>query len=125
MKNNIQAKGIELTEAISAYLEEKLSHVEKFLDQKDESLFANVELGKTTQHHKNGDFFRAEIKLNTAGRNFYASAEEADLYAAIDKIKDEIISEIKSRREKQTTLLRRGGRKIKAMLRGINPWRKF
>lgn len=124
MRTNIKATGINLTPAISDYLGEKLSHLERFLDASDESLLANVELGKTTQHHKHGEVFRAEIKLHGAGQDFYAVAHESDLYAAIDKLKDEIIAEIKSRREKKSTLLRRGGRKIKNMLRSLNPWKK-
>lgn len=124
MKTNIKATGIELTPAISAYVEEKLSHVERFLDQSDESLLARVEIGKTTQHHKHGDVFRAEIKLHTSGQDYYAVANENDLYAAVDKLKDGIIAEVKSRRDKQSTLLRRGGRRIKNMLRSINPWKR-
>lgn len=124
MKINIKATGLELTPAIAAYVENKLSGVERFLNQNDESRSANVEIAKTTQHHKHGEVFRAEIRLHTAGHDYYAEARADDLYAAIDKLKDEISAEVKSRRDKQNTLLRRGGRKIKHMLRSINPWKK-
>ncbi len=124
MKINIKATGIELTPAITTYTEEKLSSLERFLDQNDESQLARVEIGKTTAHHKHGEVFRAEIKLHTAGQDYYAEAHESDLYAAVDKLKDEITAEVKSRRDRQSTLLRRGGRRIKNMLRSINPWKK-
>lgn len=124
MKTNIKATGLELTPALRAYLEEKLTHVERFIDPGDQSVIANVELGKPSQHHQSGEVFKAEINLHISGGDLYASTEESDLYAAIDIMKDEIISVIKTRKDKQNTLLRRGGRRIKGMLRSINPWRK-
>lgn len=124
MKTNLKATGIELTGAIRNYLGEKLAHLERFLNLGDESLMVDVELGKTTHHHHNGEVFLAEINVHAARRHYRATAVRVDLYAAIDKMKDEIIAEIKSDRTKQNTRLRRGGRRLKAMIRSINPWRK-
>ena len=124
MKTNIKATGLDLTPALRAYVEEKLAHVERFIDPSDESVLVDIEIGKTSQHHHSGEVFKAEVNLHISGGNFYASTEEADLYAAIDVVKDEIISVIKTNKAKKNTLLRRGGRQIKRMLRGINPWKK-
>lgn len=124
MKTNIKATGIELTPALRAYVEEKLETIERLLDSSEESLMANVEIGKTTNHHHNGEVFRAEINIHTHGRHFRAASTDLDLYAAIDLVKDEVMSEVKSYRSKQNTLFRRGGRRIKSMLHSVNPWRK-
>jgi len=124
MNINIKATGMTLTPAIEDYLREKLSHLERFLDPANEAINCQVELGKTTEHHRHGDIFRAEINLRLDGRSFYATREESDLYAAIDKVKDEIISEVKHFTKKRHTLFRRGGRRIKQMLRSLNPWKK-
>ncbi|MEK7650556.1 MAG: ribosome-associated translation inhibitor RaiA [Patescibacteria group bacterium] len=125
MNINIKTTGLELTDALEAYLHEKLAHVEKFITESERAIArAEVNLAKTTQHHKNGDFFKAEITILLSGRSLHASANKDDLYAAIDEMQDEIISEIKRWHGKRHTLLRRGGRRIKNMLRSINPWKR-
>ena len=125
MKINIKATGIEQTAAIEAYQNEKLAHEEKFITEAEREIArAEVSLAKTTQHHKHGDFFKADITLPLSGRSLHVSANTDDLYSAIDKMQDEIISEIKRWHGKRHTLLRRGGRKIKNMLRSINPWKR-
>ena len=117
MKINIKATGIELTGAISNYLESKLTALRKLVGPAEAEVVASIELGKETKHHKHGEVFRSEINLIAHGENFYAVALAEDLYAAIDKMKDEIIGEVKSRRKKKNTLLRRGGRLLKNMFR--------
>jgi len=128
MKINIKATGITLTPSISEYIEKKMNMLEKFL-LKGESL-VNVEVGRTTRHHKSGDIFRAEIRIISDGKEYYSVAETEDLYAAIDEVKDEIADELTSRKKKTAHLLRRGGAQIKNLLKGIidigdRSWRRF
>ncbi len=113
-----------LTEAITNYLDEKLRHVDKLLPEAGDAYLADVELAKETMHHRQGEVFKAEINLSVGGNNFYAVASEEDLYAAIDAMKDEVIRQIKTKFEKKNTMLRRGGRKAKDLLRSLYRWRK-
>lgn len=124
MKINIKATGIELTSAISDYVYKKVSMIEKFLPgdidpSSLEDVVAQVEVGKPSEHHKAGEeVFRAEVHLTGGGVDIYAVSKEADLYAAIDTVKDEVsrkLSELKGKRE---TLARRGARVVKEMMRG-------
>ncbi|GMQ94934.1 MAG: ribosome hibernation promoting factor [Patescibacteria group bacterium] len=121
MKNiNVKATNIELTPAISAYVEERVKALDKFIVAKDpDSVLANVEVGKVTQHHRSGDIFRAEINLHIGGEYFRAVSEKDDLYAAIDEMRDEIVREITSYKKKKRDLLRKGSAKIKKLLKGI------
>jgi len=119
MNINIKATGIELTGAISDYVHKRMSKVSDFLGS-DGFLIA-VEVGKTTKHHKQGDVFRAEVKVSGAGQNFYAVKEGPDLYASIDEVKDEVIHEISKTKGRKRELLRQGQRKIKEMMKGF-PW---
>ncbi|MEX0924622.1 MAG: ribosome-associated translation inhibitor RaiA [Candidatus Paceibacterota bacterium] len=117
--NIVQATNIDLSDAITNYLEKKLSRVsEKLVDPNDESAMCDVDLGRTTEHHKTGEVYRAEFNLHIAGKDLYAEAEEIDLYAAIDEARDDLERQLKSHQKKQTTLLRKGGKKLKEMLRG-------
>ena len=80
---------------------------------------AQVEVGKSTKHHKAGNIFRAEVHITGPGLDFYAVAEEADLYAAIDIVKDEIVRTATQLKDKRKTLARRGAEMIKNMMKGI------
>jgi putative sigma-54 modulation protein len=123
MKINTKATGISLTPAISEYIEKKVNMLEKFFRDGDEVL-VNIEVGRTTKHHKSGDIFRAEIQVAVAGQNYYASKETEDLYAAIDEVKDEIANKLSTEKKKSLHLLRRGGAKIKELLKGYFSPRK-
>jgi len=124
MKINIKATNISLSPAISDYVEKKISNLDKFF-RGVEDLLVSVEVGKTTAHHKSGDIFRAEIHISANGQNYYASADKDDLYAAIDEVKDEITRAVSSKRKRTIALFRRGGARIKEMVKNINlrPWR--
>lgn len=109
---------MELTTALSNYLEEKLRGVEKFtLPHESEDLVAEVEIGKTTNHHQSGDVFRAEVNLIVRGKQFRATSEKNDLYVAIDDMRNELVRELNSHKDKTRTLVRRGAGMIKNILR--------
>jgi putative sigma-54 modulation protein len=117
MKIKIKTTNIGLTPAIQTYVEEKINSLERFLPR-DSSISADVEIGKTTRHHHKGDIFRAEANLTVPGRLIRAVAEEWDLRVAIDMVKDELQREIKSNKEKNLSLYKRGARLFKKLLRG-------
>ena len=117
MKLNIKATGIALTTPISEYIEKKINMLDKFF--RGEEALVNIEVGRTTRHHKSGDIFRAEIRVNVSGEEYYAVAETEDLYASIDKVKDEIIRELTSQRKRAKRLFRKGAAKIKNLLKGL------
>lgn len=119
MHITIKATSMELTDAIETYVREKVSDLEKILDTSDTSLMANVEVGKTTEHHHSGNIFFAAIDLHMKMKNLRSSVERDDLYAAIDEVKDEMAREIKTHREKHRTLKKKGGAEIKNKLKGI------
>src|SRR3989344_6284325 len=105
MKINIKATGIELTPAIADYVNKKVYSPEKYFTN---DVVAQVEVGKSTQHHKTGNVFKAEIHIVGGGFDAYAVSEQTDLYAAIDIVKDEITHTIVHSKNKKETLYRRG-----------------
>lgn len=115
MKINTKATGISLTPSISDYINKKVEMLEKFFA--GEEVLVNVEVGRTTKHHKSGDIFRAEIHITAGGEDYYAVVEKDDLYAAIDEVKDEIVHELTSKRKKALRMLRKGGAKIKNLIK--------
>jgi len=118
MKINFKGTNLELNDQLRSYVLLKLKALDKILTSeqiKDEGL-ATVELGRINKHHKHGEIFRAEINLNWSGHYFRVEAESGDLYAAIDEVKDELLREIKTRRQRQGAIIRRGARAIKKWL---------
>ncbi|MEA1929292.1 MAG: ribosome-associated translation inhibitor RaiA [Patescibacteria group bacterium] len=127
MKINIKTTNLELTQAISDYLDNKLESLKKFkryLGAEEENWLCNAEIGRATSHHRHGEVFRAEVQLFFANKHIYKQATAENLYAAIDQAKDEVVAELSSLSKKRETVLRRGGRAVKNMLRGISPWRR-
>lgn len=114
---------MELTPAISAYVEKKLSVIEKYLGESVDTV-ARVEVGKSTHHHKSGEIFKAEVHIMGGGIDQYAVSEQADLYAAIDLVKDEIVQNLNNEKGKRFARARRGARMVKNMMKGLNPFRK-
>ena len=124
MRKNIKSTNFEMDLETSQYLDKKLAKVEKVV-RNDEAL-CDIEIGRTTMHHTNGDIFRAEINCHVKGKSFRAVSERESLQAANDEMKDGIIREISSKKSKEQTLLRRGGAKIKNILKGIyTPFKKL
>jgi len=117
MNISIKSKNIDLTPAIKDYTEKRISGITKFTG---EDVSAIVEIGKTTMHHKQGDVFSAEINVTTSlGKQFRAVSEKADLYEAIDDVRNEIVREVSSAKGKKEALWKRGAQKIKNMMRGF------
>jgi putative sigma-54 modulation protein len=120
MNINIKTTNIELTNSIRDYLDKKMAQVEKFITAPNTEPIADIEIGKTTNAKNSAeDLFKAEINLQIEGKLYRYSAEEAELYAAIDKMKDQIAREVRKDKEKRRDFFRQGALKMKEMLRGI------
>lgn len=119
MKIHTKATNMEMTPAIQAYIDKKIGALEKFL--KDEpAARADVEVQVTSRHqHDSHDHFRAEVNLFAGAITLRAEASDHDLYAAIDIVKDEITRQLVSVKKKKQGLMRRGGQRIKDILRGF------
>ncbi len=94
----ISGKSIELTQAIKDYAEKKISSLDKFYDN---ILRAEVIVGLETRHHLKGKNFICECKLVVPGNDLFATKEEANLYKAIDKVRDYLESELKKHKVKE------------------------
>lgn len=124
MNINIKATNMELTNAITDYVNKRLAGVEKFIKE-GEKMIAYIEVGKTTNHHKQGDIFRAEFNIEISGAKFYTFSEKEDLYTAIEDAKEEIVRQIKTKKDRKQTLFKRGAVSIKKMIKGISDRNPF
>jgi len=120
MRHNIKVSDFVMTPAINEYVEKCVNHLDKFLNPTDKDLpMCYVEIGKTTNHHKNGEFFKAEFTIHIGGESLRVETQEEDLYAALDKATEEMAEELKSFKDKKVSLVKRGGAKLKSLLKNF------
>ena len=118
MKNiKINAIGIESTKEIEDYLMKKLESLEKFIDFDDEEVTTDIRISKETRSSRSGNLYKSEISIMTVGKKYGAKGEAEELYAAIDDMKDVISKKISSYKGKKQSLFKKGGAKIKKMLK--------
>ncbi len=114
MRLTLKATNITHTNAIDAYVTKRLRELEAVLEPKEKSELARVDIGMTSTHHKSGkEVFYAEITFHVKKKDFRAVAKAPDLYAAIDKMRDEIVREVTRHHERMRKLQKEGGRELK------------
>ena len=124
---NIIIKGTNL-ELHNDYAEEKIGGLKKFMEGIDlggNRVIARIELAKTSQHHQQGDIYKAEVNLDLPKKMFRCVVESDDIYKAIDDVKDELRIMINEYKTEKVGKSRRGRRLIKNLKR-ISPlaWAK-
>ncbi|MDP3769934.1 MAG: ribosome-associated translation inhibitor RaiA [bacterium] len=127
MRVNIRQKNLEVTPALREYIEEKIIRTaEKFLQERASTdlPMLDVEVERTTTHHRKGDVFRMAAKLCVGTQCFYANAHGADIRAACDILEEELEREIYGHKNKIASLFRRGARIFKKNMR-FDPAARF
>lgn len=128
MQINLQAKNMELTEAIKEYASKKINSLEKLLSRIEKEggeVQINFEVSKSTNHHKAGEIYHADCSVVTKGGNFYASADTEDLYTSIDEVRDTLFYEIGKSKDRARTLFKRGALSVKKMMKGLTKRNPF
>ncbi len=115
----VKIKNLKLTESLRSFIENKIGGIKKFLKSftkssgQNDSLEAFVEVEKETMHHRKGDVFKAETKVNLPGKSFVAQAHGDDLKRAVVEVRDELKREIGKYKTKTIDSPRRKYRKNK------------
>lgn len=112
---SLKGTGIDISESIREYLDEKIVRlVEKLVKKSDELIKLDLEVGRITRHHRHGKVFRAEANFSMGSNVLYADAVGEDLHEAIDLLEEELEREIKKFKTKQIALERKGARVLKS-----------
>ncbi len=123
VKKILKGTGLELSPAIEAAVDRIIEALDKHVEPTDTSALAEIEVSKTTNHHRSGDIFRAEINFRSRVGSLRVESEKEDLYTALAEAKDELIETLRSKKAKKIDFVRKSGQKLKSMLKGL-PWRK-
>jgi putative sigma-54 modulation protein len=92
MQIAVNFRHMETSEAVRAYVEEKLSRVKKYID---EPIDAQIVLSVQKKIHH-----RAEVTMVAKGLTMKSSEETGDMYSAIDLMVDKIERQLKKYKEK-------------------------
>jgi ribosome-associated translation inhibitor RaiA len=115
MDVRLKTTDYEMPTEVATYLDGKLAMIEKLVT--DDASRCEVDLGRSAGHPQQGKIWKAEIVLHHFGERMRAIAEEESVKAAIDIVKDEIMTLLKKNRGKKTTTLRRAGAQLKKFAR--------
>lgn len=125
MNINIKATNIDLTDSLRNYVHSKLEALGKIIDD-TENINIFIEIGRESNHHNKGDdVYMSEVRLRFSGKDYYVKKTEADLHAAIDTMKDDIVRDVKTDKKRDKTLFIRGARSLKKRIKGMKPWWPF
>ena len=119
---NIKATHIELSDELRSSIEKRLAGAEKFIKHMDH---VYVDVGRTTNHHKQGDVFRAEFNVVINGDKFTTFSITEDINMSIDEAYSELIRQITEHKDQKISLVRRGARSVKKMLKGLSQRNPF
>ena len=128
MKISIKATKISLNKSLRDFVEKKISGLEKFLKDfkssdprfQNNNLKAEVEIEKTTFHHKKGPFFRAECQIPLPGRTIRAEEKAEGIKEAVVRVKKEMQREIDRYKNRIKIQIKKGAREAKKRMRA-NP----
>ncbi len=119
----VKGTGLDLTPAIDSAVDKVVESIARYVDPADTSALAEIEVSKTTNHHRSGDIFRAEINFRSNIGSLRVEAERDDLYVALTAAKDELGEMLRTKKAKKIDFVRKSGLRLKNMLKGL-PWRK-
>ena len=117
MKLEIFAKDIKVTPELKKYIEEKVRSFDNILGKSKEERFCDFRVGRNAKSHSHGQIYFAEARVETPHKNYGAKAKAETLEAAIDELKDEILKKIRRNKDKKDSMVKRGGRKLKELLK--------
>ena len=110
MNLQISGKNFELTPAIKQYAEEKLAKIERFDDHIIE-LRITIEHG----HEHHDDAYTVTAHAHVKHHEMHCSATQADVYASIDQVKDELQRQVRDLKSKHHSKQRKSQREQREM----------
>lgn len=100
MQLTLTGQNIELTDALRAYVSEKVGRIEKHFDHV-------TKINVVLQVEKNRQL--AEATINARGAQLHANSEGEDMYAAIDSLADKLDRQVIKLKEKTSDHRRSDG----------------
>ena len=112
---NFKAIHVDIDQTLQNVLDQKLQSLEKFIgDETDVKCDAEFDKVAASQ---SGKIHRLKVNLWFRGKLYRAEATEDSFEMAIDEVRNELDKELRRANDKHGSLMKRGGRAIKNMMR--------
>lgn len=113
----IQFKATQVTvaDSLKVLVTQKLQSLDRYVGNESD-VRCEVEFERVAPH-QNGAIFRIEANVWLAGTLYRAEATEESFEKAVDVVRGELDRELRRARTKHDSLVKKGGRKLKDMLR--------
>ena len=112
---NYKTTNAEVSSELKTLLEAKFTSLEKYLGDETD-VQCDVEFEQVAPQ-QSGKIYRVEANLWLKGTMYRADATEDQFEKAIDEVRAELDKELRRATKKRHSLLKRGGRKLKDMMR--------
>ncbi len=115
MRITIKGVRVDLSPALKEFVRKKVSALGRFLKRFDrnDSVTAEVEIERTTEHHRHGEIYHASVDIDLPGKKIRAEEESSDLLAAIEIAKDKAKKDIQKHKEKVVEKNKRNSKRAK------------
>lgn len=117
MNISIKATGTELAPNARELVEGKLRALDRHLGGASGTALLDCEIEESVAAVRDGARYRAEGTLSAGGMLLRAEAEHATLEGAVDRVRDDLIRELRRSRGRSRGLAKRGGAALKRLLR--------
>ena len=107
MQLSVSGHHIDMTDALQSYVENKMERLERHFDQ-----VTNIHVILSVEKQRQ----KAEATIHITGNDLFATAEDGNMYAAIDALVDKLDRQIKKHKEKVTNHHRAEGVQVKQQL---------
>jgi len=105
MTTTVQAKDMDMTDAIRSYAEEKISSLDEYFEG---IVSADITVGMRGHHHQKGKIYFAAVNMHVPGHDIRMEKDAEDLYKAIDKVRDHLKIELEKIKGKMNNVDREG-----------------
>lgn len=112
---NFKSTNTSISDHLKDVAEEKLSTLNKFIGEAP--VVCDIEFERITNHHQQGNIHRVEVNLELNGKLYRAESTAESFEKAVDDVRNDLNHELHSEQGKRETLLLRGARKMKEMMR--------
>lgn len=97
---DIRGLHMELTDALHEFVTQKMQSLEKLCENYS-PCDISVSVGKTVSGQQKGDIWKTELRMTIPGHTFLVERVTDDLYASIDRAKDELKHQIAEYKRKE------------------------
>jgi ribosomal subunit interface protein len=120
MRVIIHQHRVELTPALTKYIQEKISKLEELLQKSQREHLASVHIGEVGRD-QGQSLFGVGVAIMFRGKKIFTEEKGHDLYTVIDVVQAELRRQLTKQKERPFSLLKRGALKAKQNLRQDQP----